>query len=80
MTTTRELGQRLEDLGRRLRDLDLPDQTVERIDAQLDRLDELVAETRPRTRGVMNWWGVGKEFWRKMDVDDYIRKERDSWR
>ncbi|HXH21547.1 MAG TPA: hypothetical protein VNN10_05925 [Dehalococcoidia bacterium] len=33
-----------------------------------------------KKHNIMEWWGVGAEFWRKMDVDDYVRKERDSWR
>jgi hypothetical protein len=80
MTSTRDLGERLEEIGKRLRELDLSDSVVKRLDEEIGRLDELIAEPRPKTHGVLEWWGVGKGFWRKMDVDEYIRKERASWR
>ena len=80
MTSARQLGERLEDMGKKLQRLDLPNETVERIDDEIKKLDQIVATSQTRTRSVMEWWGVGKEFWRKVDVDEYIRKERESWR
>jgi hypothetical protein len=79
MTSARELGELLEAMGKRLQHLDLPNEAVERIDEEIKKLDELVA-SEPRTRGVLEWWGVGKEFWREIDVDEYVRNERESWR
>ena len=80
MTSTRHLGERLEALGKRLQDLDLPDPMVEKLGEEIGKLDQMVTSSTPKTRGVLEWWGVGKDFWRKMDVDEYIRKERESWR
>ena len=38
------------------------------------------AETAPRKRGRLSELkGLGKEIWEGIDVDQYIREERDSW-
>jgi hypothetical protein len=34
---------------------------------------------RPR-RDILELDGLGMELWRSIDVDEYLRKERDSWR
>ena len=35
-------------------------------------------ETKKTVR-ISDFWGVGAEIWRDEDVNEYIRKERDSW-
>jgi len=38
------------------------------------------AESTPRKRGRLSELeGLGKEIWEGIDVDQYIREERDSW-
>ena len=34
---------------------------------------------RPRRRKITELKGLGKELWRKMDVDRYLERERRSW-
>jgi hypothetical protein len=31
-------------------------------------------------RSIMELQGLGKELWRAIDVDEYLKRERDSWR
>lgn len=31
------------------------------------------------TRSILELRGLGKELWRSVDVDEYIRGERNSW-
>ena len=35
-------------------------------------------ETKKTVR-ISDLWGVGAEIWRDEDVNEYIRKERESW-
>jgi hypothetical protein len=83
MTRAQELGEKLEEVKKRLEQLEISDPDAQILSEQIDRLLEMVSnpERAPeRARSIMEWWGVGKEFWGKMDVDEYIRKERESWR
>ena len=41
---------------------------------------EAFAAGRRGLHDVMEWEGTGEEFWRTLDVDKYIREERQSWR
>lgn len=53
--------------------------------AKLDLLEKLVKPIkRPpgksrKTRSILELKGLGKEVWEGVDVEEYIRKERDSW-
>jgi hypothetical protein len=39
---------------------------------------ELPSAPKKRTK-LSDYAGVGKELWQKIDVDEYIRQERESW-
>lgn len=61
----------LEQLAIALRQLD---------DATLQSLLAEVKEKQPaKERSILELRGLGKEIWQDIDVDEYIRKERDSW-
>lgn len=32
-----------------------------------------------KTRSIMELQGLGKDIWRDVDVEEYIKRERDSW-
>ncbi len=56
---------------------------LERSD-QVRLLEEISNLVRPgatpgRRRSVLELRGLGKSIWRKIDVGEYIAKERDSW-
>ena len=36
--------------------------------------------TRPKTHSIMELKGLGKEIWQGLDVEKYLREEKDSWR
>lgn len=45
------------------------------------RIPELLDKRPPKEAGhdIMELEGLGKEFWRSIDVDEYLKQERDSW-
>jgi hypothetical protein len=66
-------------------------QIAELSEAELDELQVRMAEAAPQLSGqaadgtrahplsIMQAKGLGKDFWRSIDVDTYIKRERDSW-
>ena len=66
-------------------------QIAELSDVELDELRVRIAEASPKLLGqtadgtpgptlsIMEAKGLGRDFWRSIDVDTYIRRERDSW-
>jgi len=56
---------------------------VRRMEALVEEIPADIAVEEPvpkKKHSVLDWWGAGKEVWEGIDVDEYIRKERDSWR
>ncbi|MBW1945560.1 MAG: type II toxin-antitoxin system Phd/YefM family antitoxin [Deltaproteobacteria bacterium] len=54
---------------------------IERAGKKIARLSP-IDNKEPRRRGRLDFRkaaGLGKEIWKGMDVDDYLRRERDSW-
>ena len=71
--TTRELEQELITMKRALQQLQI---AVERLSARLPLSGAL------STGAPIKWLaliGVGKEIWKNVDVDAYIKTERNSW-
>jgi hypothetical protein len=59
------------------------DDLVRRMEALVEEVPPEISVEEPVSKkkySILDWWGVGKEFWSQIDVDEYIRKERDSWR
>lgn len=66
-------------------------QIVELSDVELDELRARIAGASPKLLGetadatlaptlsIMEAKGLGRDFWRSIDVDGYIKRERDSW-
>jgi len=51
-------------------------------DEQFRLLEDLVAMLKKKSRpqhSILEFKGMGKEVWEGVDVDKYIRQERDSW-
>jgi len=51
-------------------------------DEQFRLLEDLVAILKKKSRpqhSILELKGLGKEIWEGVDVDEYIRQERDSW-
>ena len=54
---------------------------IERAGKKIARLSPIENEV-PRSRGKLDFRkaaGLGKEIWQDMDVDTYLRQERDEW-
>jgi len=54
---------------------------IERAGRKIARLSPIDNE-KPRPRGRLDFRkaaGLGKEIWEGLDVDDYLRRERNSW-
>ena len=54
---------------------------IERAGKKIARLSPIDNE-KSRPQGKLDFRkaaGLGKEIWEGMDVDDYLRRERDSW-
>ena len=54
---------------------------IERAGRKIARLSPIDQE-EPRPRGRLDFRkaaGLGKDIWEGIDVDDYLRKERESW-
>jgi hypothetical protein len=58
---------------------DIPDDVLQAVYAELSKLDSLFPEG-VKTHSIMELKGLGKEIWQGIDVDEYIREERRSWR
>lgn len=46
----------------------------------LEALRAIVARSGEKTHSITELKGLGKEYWRSIDVEKYLREERDSWR
>ena len=81
MTTAEELTRELDEIRASL-------QTKALAPADLDQLREHLAAierklnaspTKPR-RNILDLDGLGMEMWRSIDTEEYLKRERDSWR
>ena len=70
---------RLDALKKAVKEADLPDEALAAIYLQLNSLDDVFAPGT-KTHSIMELEGLGKEFWRSVDVEKYLKEERESWR
>ena len=55
---------------------------IERAGKKIARLCPIDNDKKTRPQGKLDFRkaaGIGKEMWEGIDVDDYLRRERDSW-
>jgi hypothetical protein len=84
MTSESELRRRLDEIKE---ELDLAKERASEAEVQelIGRAKAIVEELRStlpvevKKHDIMEWEGLGAELWRKLDVDDFVRKERESW-
>jgi len=78
-----EVIAKLDAVRAKLVDCDPGNSDLDAISQQVDGIARLLPEGKPpfppqyRIRELK---GLGKEFWRSIDVDAYLKKERASWR
>ena len=80
MKSTEELTKQLDEIRSALLQRDLKGLQVEEIASELDKLEALVSPEPKKARSLRELKGLGKELWRSVDVDQYLREERRSWR
>jgi hypothetical protein len=80
MTSADELTKRLEKLKQAIHERQLEESEIELIELQLERLTDLVASSPSARPSLRDLKGLGKEVWRSVDIDEYLREERRSWR
>jgi hypothetical protein len=87
MRSTEELGEELEAIRQALAKRSFSEDKLRRLAEVVERLRELVspkdlqAIRQALTKGsILELKGLGKEIWRGIDVDAYIKEERASWR
>lgn len=56
---------------------DLPRSEQEEIVAEIQK--QLAQTGRPHKRSILELRGLGKEIWEGVNVDEYLREERESW-
>ena len=70
---------RLDALKRAVKESKLPDDQLALIYDKLFEVDELFGPGA-KTHDFRELQGLGKELWQSIDVDEYIKEERESWR
>jgi hypothetical protein len=79
MTKT-DLLQELEELSATLRGRELSDALIEKLTESVREIKREIENPRvydpTRLRELK---GLGKELWQSIDVNEYIKQERDSW-
>jgi len=79
MKTARELSKELDEIKAALQERQLSPAELERVAVSVERL-RLLVPTTEKNHDITELKGLGKEFWRAIDVEKYLQEERDSWR
>jgi hypothetical protein len=74
----RRLLARLDALQRAVEECDIPEDVLKAVYEELFRLDGLFP-AGVKTHSILELQGLGKEIWQGIDVEEYIRRERESW-
>ena len=81
MTTADDLRREIAEILEALKQRELSTEDLDRMSADLKAI-EVRLKTRPvkGRRSILELDGLGMDLWRSIDVEAYIRRERDSWR
>jgi hypothetical protein len=81
MTTAEELTQRIDRIREALLQEDLDQDVLTALESDLESMEKHLDEgDDDGLHSVLELRGLGKEIWQDIDVDEYIRQERASWR
>jgi hypothetical protein len=80
VATQDELVQRLQEIQAALKQRQLSESEIEEALGRIEAVKEVVAPIGHRKSTIKDLKGLGKEIWQSIDVDEYIREERRSWR
>ncbi len=73
------MARALDAIKRALLKRKLAEADLEEARLAMEALRAIVARSGEKTHSMLELEGLGKEYWRSIDVDEYIRKERASW-
>ena len=73
------MARALDAIKRALLKRKLTETDLEEARLAMEALRAIVARSGEKTHSVLELEGLGAEIWRGIDVDRYIRNERDSW-
>lgn len=68
----------LENLCKEINQMQVPDR-IRAIEIILHSFDESAASAQPKRGRLSELRGIGKGIWEGIDIDQFIREERDSW-
>jgi hypothetical protein len=81
MTTERDVNRQIDELQHALRRKRLTKDDWEQVRVALEKIKEGLAEKPDLPmHSITELRGLGKEIWQGIDVDEYLKQERDSWR
>lgn len=81
MTTENDVRRQIDELREAIRRKLLSPEDLERLLKDLEAIEEGLKDKPDRPmRSLMELEGLGKELWQSVDVDAYLKQERDSWR
>jgi hypothetical protein len=81
MTTEQDVRRQIDDLREVIRRKLLSPEELEQLLQKLEVIEESLKGKPDRPmHSVMELEGLGKELWQSIDVDAYLKQERDSWR
>jgi hypothetical protein len=80
MVTVDDIERQIEELQTALRRREFGERELEELTAELARIKDRVEAKPVRHSTILELKGMGKEIWENIDVDEYIREERRSWR
>jgi endonuclease III len=81
MTTEAGVRRQIDDLQEVLRRKVLTPEKLEKLRHDVKAIAETLKNKPDRSmHSLMELKGLGKELWRSIDVEAYLKQERDSWR
>lgn len=81
MTTEKDVRRQIDDLREILRRKLLSDEELEQLRKDLEAIEKGLKQKPDRPmHSVLELKGLGKELWQSIDVDEYLKQERESWR
>jgi hypothetical protein len=81
MTTAEDLTQKIDLIRRKLQECHLSADVLADLESDLDSIERRLNQAAEQDEhSVLELRGLGKEIWQGIDVDEYLREERASWR
>lgn len=78
MKSVEELREDLDSIKEALLRCELTESQLSELGGVLQRLKERL-HPESESRSLLELKGLGKDFWRAIDVETYLREERESW-